>query len=124
MSSSDRKLKVWFDSGCPLCAREISIMRKLDWFNRVDFIDVLSAEECPIQRDTLLARFHSQSLDGPLLSGAAAFALLWRSLPLLRPLGELARVPFVLRVLERLYLRFLVIRPRLQSIFTIRETQG
>lgn len=99
-------------------------MRKLDWFNRVDFIDVLSAEECPVQRDTLLARFHSQSLDGPLLSGAAAFALLWRSLPLLRPLGELARVPFVLRVLERLYLRFLVIRPRLQSIFTIRETQG
>jgi len=99
-------------------------MRKLDWFNRVDFIDVLSAEECPVQRDTLLARFHCQSLDGPLLSGAAAFALLWRSLPLLRPLGELARVPFVLRVLERLYLRFLVIRPRLQSIFTIRETQG
>ena len=99
-------------------------MKKLDWFNRVDFIDVLSAEECPIQRDTLLARFHSQSLDGPLLSGAAAFALLWRSLPLLRPLGELARVPFVLRVLERLYLRFLVIRPRLQSIFTIRETQS
>ena len=99
-------------------------MRKLDWFNKVDFVDVLSTDECPIQRDELLARFHSRSFDGPLLSGAAAFALLWRSLPLLRPLGELARIPVVLRALESLYLRFLVIRPKLQSIITIRERQG
>lgn len=124
MSNRDRTMRVWFDSGCPLCSREISIMRKLDWFNRVDFVDVLSTGECPIQRDELLARFHSQSLDGPLLSGAAAFALLWRSLPLLRPIGELARIPVVLRALESLYLRFLVIRPKLQSIITIRERQG
>ena len=124
MSNRDRTLRVWFDSGCPLCSREISIMRKLDWFNRVDFVDVLSTGECPIQRDELLARFHSQSFDGPLLSGAAAFALLWRSLPLLRPIGELARIPVVLRALESIYLRFLVIRPKLQSIITIRERQG
>ena len=124
MSNSNRTLRVWFDGGCPLCAREISIMRKLDWFNKVDFVDVLSTDECPIQRDELLARFHSQSFDGRLLSGAAAFALLWRSLPLLRPLGELARIPVVLRALESLYLRFLVIRPKLQSIITIRERQG
>ena len=113
-------VKVWFDSACPLCAKEIKIMRKLDWFNKVDFIDVLSTPDCPIQREHLLERFHAQLLGGPLLSGAAAFALLWRSLPLLRPLGEIARIPFVLRILEFLYLRFLAIRPKLQAIFANR----
>ena len=113
-------VKVWFDSACPLCAREIKIMKKLDWFNKVDFVDVLSTPDCPTPREHLLERFHAQRLDGPLLSGAAAFALLWRSLPLLRPLGEIARIPFVLRVLEILYLRFLEIRPKLQIIFANR----
>ena len=87
---------------------------------KVDFVDVLSTPDCPTQREHLLERFHAQRLGGPLLSGAAAFALLWRSLPLLRPLGEIARIPFVLRILEILYLRFLAIRPKLQIIFANR----
>ena len=120
MTREHHVVKVWFDSACPLCAREISIMRKLDWFNKVDFVDVLSTPDCPTQREHLLERFHAQRLGGPLLSGAAAFALLWRSLPLLRPLGEIARIPFVLRILEILYLRFLAIRPKLQIIFANR----
>ena len=120
MTRERQVVKVWFDSACPLCSREISIMRKLDWFNKVDFVDVLSTPDCPTQREHLLERFHAQRLGGPLLSGAAAFALLWRSLPLLRPLGEIARIPFVLRILEILYLRFLAIRPKLQIIFANR----
>ena len=120
MTREHQVVKVWFDSACPLCAREISIMRKLDWFNKVDFVAVLSTPDCPTQREHLLESFHAQRLGGPLLSGAAAFALLWRSLPLLRPLGEIARIPFVLRFLEILYLRFLAIRPKLQIIFANR----
>ena len=120
MKRKHKVVKVWFDSACPLCSTEIEIMRKLDWFNKVDFVDVLSTLDCPIQREHLLERFHAQRLGGPLLSGAAAFALLWRSLPLLRPLGEIARIPLVLRTLEILYLRFLRIRPKLQTIFANR----
>ena len=120
MKREHQVVKVWFDSACPLCSTEIEIMRRLDWFNKVDFVDVLSTPDCPIQREHLLERFHAQRLGGPLLNGAAAFALLWRSLPLLRPLGEIARIPFVLRTLEILYLRFLVIRPKLQIIFANR----
>ena len=122
MKREHQVVKVWFDSACPLCAKEIKIMRKLDWFNKVDFVDVLSTPDCPIQREHLLERFHAQRLGGPLLNGAAAFALLWRSLPLLRPLGEISRIPFVLRILEILYLRFLAIRPKLQTIFVNRGT--
>jgi hypothetical protein len=39
---------------------------------------------------------------------------MWRAIPLLRPLGVLAKSRPILWVLERLYLGFLRIRPRLQ----------
>jgi hypothetical protein len=42
---------------------------------------------------------------------------MWRAIPLLRPLGLAARHPLVLRLLESAYLRFLVVRPRLQRLF-------
>jgi site-specific recombinase len=51
-----------------------------------------------------------------MLSGAAAFAAMWRAIPLLKPLGLIARNAFVLGLLERLYNRFLIIRPRLQKL--------
>ena len=55
--------------------------------------------------------------EGVVHSGAAAFAAMWRAIPLLRPLGLAARSPLVLRVLEAAYLRFLKVRPRLQRFF-------
>jgi hypothetical protein len=42
--------------------------------------------------------------------------VLWRQLPLLKPLGVLARLPWILRVLERAYVAFLRVRPRLQKL--------
>lgn len=109
-------LVVWFDGGCPLCIREISLMRRLDRRGSIHFIDVASPDaSCPIDRRALLERFHA-SEDGVMLSGAAAFAAMWRAIPLLRPLGLAARNRAVLRGLEWLYLRFLVLRPRLQRL--------
>jgi len=48
---------------------------------------------------------------------AAAFAAMWRVMPLTMPLGHLARIPPVLWGLERLYRVFLRVRPRLQRLF-------
>ena len=106
---------VWFDGGCPLCRREIALMRRLDRRQAIRFVDVSSGETaCPIDRAALLARFHA-SEDGQMLSGAAAFAAMWRAIPLLRPLGLLARNKVVLAGLERGYLRFLRVRPVLRK---------
>jgi hypothetical protein len=51
-----------------------------------------------------------------MLSGAAAFAAMWRAIPLLRPLGLAARNRAVLGLLERLYLAFLRVRPALTRV--------
>ncbi|GIS19998.1 MAG: hypothetical protein CM15mP120_19140 [Pseudomonadota bacterium] len=82
------RITVWFDSQCPLCIREIALMRRLDWFGRVDFVDIYAAQSCPLEPQLLLQRFHAQESNRPVISGGAAFAALWRHLPLLRPLGS------------------------------------
>ena len=107
-------LTVWFDGGCPLCRREIALMRRLAPADAIRFVDVDGGDaDCPIARADLLARFHALE-DGRLLSGAAAFAAMWRAIPRLRPLGVAARSPLVQAGMERLYLAFLRLRPRLQ----------
>ncbi len=111
------KVKVWFDGACPLCVREIAVMKRLDRRGEIEFVDVSAGADasCPIDQRDLLARFHAEE-DGTILSGAAAFAAMWRQIPGLRPLGQIARNRGVLRVLEWLYLRFLKVRPLLQRL--------
>lgn len=106
---------IWYDSQCPLCVREIALMRRLDRRGRIAFVAIegLGDGACPIDRAELLARFHARE-NGRLLSGAAAFAAMWRAIPLLRPLGLAARNRVVLAALERGYRAFLRFRPRLQ----------
>ncbi len=112
-----QKLVIWYDGACPLCAREIGLMQRLDKRGAIIFINAADPQTvCPINRAVLLARFHARE-DGKLLSGAAAFAAMWRAIPLLRPIGLLARNAMILRALEHLYLFFLRIRPRLQRAF-------
>jgi predicted DCC family thiol-disulfide oxidoreductase YuxK len=110
------KVTVWYDGACPLCIREIALMRWLDAQHSIEFLDIAPADAvCPLDRQLMLARFHA-SEDGVILSGAAAFAAMWRVIPLLKPLGCIARNRRVLQLLERLYNRFLIIRPRLQKL--------
>ncbi len=112
-------LIVWHDGACPLCRREIALLRRLDRRGAIEFLDLGETDEasCPINRSDLLARFHALE-DGRLLSGGAAFAAVWRAIPLLRPLGLIARWPPMLALLERAYLAFLKMRPRLQRMLS------
>jgi len=111
------RVTVWFDGACPLCRREIALMRRLDRRRVLQLIDVSdTSTACPLDRATLLARFHAQVDDGPLLVGAAAFAAVWRALPGLRLLGAVARWRPVAWLLERAYDAFLRHRPRLQAL--------
>lgn len=102
------RVTIWYDSLCPICSREIRLMRALDWRRRIKWIDLHAPEaDCPLDAAVLLARFHARDASGLVVSGADAFALMWRQIPLLSPLGQAARIPFVLGLLERAYGRFL-----------------
>jgi predicted DCC family thiol-disulfide oxidoreductase YuxK len=113
--SANQGLTVWHDGACPLCAREIAVMRRLDRAGRIRFVDAADpSASCPLDRATMLARIHAME-DGAMLSGAAAFAAMWRAIPWLRPLGLAAQWPPVGRALEAAYRAFLRLRPRLQA---------
>jgi predicted DCC family thiol-disulfide oxidoreductase YuxK len=110
-----KSVTVWYDSACPLCQKEIAVMRHLDRRGRIAFVDAINPENsCPTDRAEILARFHAME-NGVLLSGAAAFAAMWRAIPILWPLGMMTKLPGALWLLERLYRGFLRIRPWLQK---------
>ncbi|SIQ86044.1 Predicted thiol-disulfide oxidoreductase YuxK, DCC family [Rhizobium sp. RU20A] len=110
------RVTVWFDSGCPLCQREIALMRRLDRRGAIRFVDACDPHvTCPVDRAEALARFHAEE-EGRLLRGAAAFGAMWRAIPLLRPLGLLAGFAPLTPVFDAVYRGFLRIRPRLQRL--------
>jgi len=113
-AAANPEVTVWYDGECPLCLREIALMRRLDRRNAIRFVAIQEGRDCPLDRATLMQRFHAREDGRPIVSGAAAFAAMWRAIPVLRPLGLIARFRPVLWVLERLYRGFLRIRPWLQ----------
>ena len=121
MSTVRPRVTVWYDGACPLCRREIALMRRLDRRGRIEFLDLADeGAACPIDRSELLARFHARE-GGQLYDGAAAFAAMWRAIPWLRPLGLIARLPILSGLLELADRFFLKLRPGLQRLVGERE---
>jgi predicted DCC family thiol-disulfide oxidoreductase YuxK len=110
----DGTTTVYYDGGCPVCSREIGQYRRARGAERLDFVDVSSCEAAvlgtALTREQALARMHVRQADGRMVSGAAAFAALWRSLPGWAWLGRIAALPPVLLVLEIGYRGFLRVR--------------
>ena len=91
-------------------------MRRLDRHKAITFVDIVAEDAaCPLERAQMLGRLHA-SEQGRISSGAAAFAAMWRAIPVLRPFGLAARNRWVLAMLERLYRAFLHVRPALQAM--------
>jgi predicted DCC family thiol-disulfide oxidoreductase YuxK len=121
-NDDDRQQKniteVMFDGACPLCRREIAIYRQLQVNATIDWVDVSACDFQPpagTTKEQLLERFHLITPDGELLSGAEAFVFLWNRLPGWRWLGFFANFPGMMRLMEWLYRRFLIVRPALQK---------
>jgi predicted DCC family thiol-disulfide oxidoreductase YuxK len=105
---------VYHDGGCPLCKAEIAQYRRARGARDLRFVDVSDPDAAPaddLTRAAALARFHVRDGDGALLSGAAAFAALWRSLPGWRWLGRIVGARPVLPLAEAAYRAFLPLRP-------------
>ena len=114
--NSQYPLMVWYDSKCPLCRREIALLKRLDTRQSIRFIDIHNSSSCPIDPALLLERLHAREQFGTLVSGAEAFAAMWRKIPVMRPFGLAAQWKPLLWLLERIYVGFLRIRPKLQTL--------
>jgi predicted DCC family thiol-disulfide oxidoreductase YuxK len=87
---SPNKVTVWWDAGCPLCTKEINLMKRLDRNKAIEFIAIqdrtdsqmigqkVKVQDCPVSLKELLARFHARDNQSQTIyNGAAAFALMW-----------------------------------------------
>lgn len=111
--STPRPMQVFYDGGCPVCSAEIDFYRKRPGADGFDWVDVHRAEAplgAGLSREAALARMHVRLPDGTLLSGAAAFAALWRNMPGMRWLGRWLQVPPFGVLAELAYRIFLRVR--------------
>ncbi|HQT90177.1 MAG TPA: DUF393 domain-containing protein [Acidiphilium sp.] len=106
---------VYYDGGCPVCSREINFYRHRPGGESLAWVDVTQAEESALgpglSRAAALARIHVRRSDGKVVDGAAAFAVIWSSMPGLRWLGRLLGIPPFDAIAELGYATFLRIRP-------------
>ncbi|MEM7171306.1 MAG: DUF393 domain-containing protein [Pseudomonadota bacterium] len=119
-SSPARRLKVFYDGACPLCAREVSFYRKLGGAEELCWVDVSQSpteQVAPgLSRQEALARFHVVTADGNLKSGGAAFAALWKQMAGFRLIGKAFEWRPLSWCLEGAYRGFLKVRPQLQRL--------
>lgn len=106
---------VYFDGACPVCRTEIAHYQRQRGAEAIAWVDASSCDEAAlgpgVDRSAVLRRFHVREADGSLVSGAAAFAVIWQRLPAFAWLAKLASFRPVLAVLEGGYKIFLRIRP-------------
>jgi len=88
---------VYYDGGCPVCSREVLFYQGRDGSDSFAWVDVAQADEAVLgpglSRNEALARMHVRRADGTLVTGAAAFAEIWRGMPGMRWLGRLLAIP-------------------------------
>lgn len=126
LGGSDAELRVYYDGRCPLCRAEIDHYRRCEGARGLDFVDVGRDADAALgeglDRDRALRRFHVRDRAGHLVSGAAAFARLWRVLPGWRWLARIVDLRIlgcrpILPLGEVAYRLFLPLRPWLARLF-------
>ncbi len=63
---------VWWDSSCPLCTKEISLLKRLDKQNNIDFIDLFQSDNPYAMVTAVLLTKRSYCLDSTLWKEGAA----------------------------------------------------
>ncbi|MGE3979413.1 MAG: thiol-disulfide oxidoreductase DCC family protein [Nitrospira sp.] len=85
-------LTVFFDGACPICDREISLMKRLDRRRRLVFCDFSRPDYDPTSIDISPAELgriiHARCGDGTVITGVDVFRAMWEAVGL----GFLARL--------------------------------
>jgi predicted DCC family thiol-disulfide oxidoreductase YuxK len=117
LPSDPPRAMVHFDGACPLCRAEIAHYRKCG--SQAAFADLADGGALPsgVEREAALRRFHVTLEDGQVVSGAAAFAALWRRTPGWRWAGRIGGAPPFVWIGEGLYRLFLPLRPVIRRVF-------
>ena len=103
------EVEVFFDGDCPLCAKEIAMLRRLDRRARIRFTDIAAPAFDPgaarVSMAALMAEIHARLPDGTMITGVEVFRRLYAAVGL-GPLVAASRLPGVREALDFGYTRF------------------
>jgi predicted DCC family thiol-disulfide oxidoreductase YuxK len=109
-------VEVFYDGHCPLCMREIRLLRRLDRRNRIRFTDVAApgfdARSVGVTWEALMDRIHGRLPDGRLVEGVEVFRRLYAAVGF-GPVVAITRLPGVAHLLDLAYRWFARNRLRL-----------
>ena len=110
------EIEVFYDGGCPLCTREMALLRRLDRRGRIRFADITAegfeAGSVGVSPAALMDRIHGRLADGTLVEGVEVFRRVYTAVgygALVAP----TRLPGVAHVLDLAYRLFAKNRLRL-----------
>ena len=110
------RFEVFFDGQCPLCAREINFLKRLDRHALMDFTDIAAADfdgpaTVGLTYNELMASIHGRLADGSVIEGVEVFRQLYARTAL-KPLVPITRLPGLNWLLDRSYTLFAWMRFR------------
>ncbi len=109
-------VEVFFDGGCPLCVREINMLRGWDRQQRIQFTDIdaadFSAEAYGKTYEDLMARIQGRLSDGTWIEGVEVFRRLYSAVGF-GPIVWITRLPGISHVMTLGYKIFARNRLRL-----------
>lgn len=98
---------VFYDDLCPLCNSEIEHYKKITPVHSISWLGInasqIEIEQHGLNKQELLKRIHAIDSRGNIVTGAAAFALIWRSLKYYRVLGFLVTKLRLIPLLDFFY---------------------
>jgi predicted DCC family thiol-disulfide oxidoreductase YuxK len=99
-------IEVFFDGACPLCRREIDIVRKLDRCHRIRLTDIAAAQFRPSEYGKSLGEFMSEIQgrlpSGQWIQGVEVFRQLYSAIGL-GWLASISRFPIITQLTEFAY---------------------
>jgi predicted DCC family thiol-disulfide oxidoreductase YuxK len=109
-------VEVFFDGDCPLCIREVNLLRRLDRHGRVQFTDIAGPEfvaaVTPEEHADFMARIRGRLPDGTMIEGVEVFRRLYAAVGF-GALVAMTRVPGLSQLLDLGYRVFARNRLRL-----------
>jgi predicted DCC family thiol-disulfide oxidoreductase YuxK len=101
------KTIIYFDSGCPVCARGAEHWQRRDWARRTHWVDLMEEPDALAAEGVSFAAametLHVRTRSGRLVAGGDAFLELWDQLPWWRLLSRLIRAAGLRRAFDRAY---------------------
>lgn len=109
-------VEVFFDGGCPLCVREINMLRGWDRHRRIQFTDIdsadFSAEAYGKTDEDLMSRIQGRLTDGSWIEGVEVFRRLYSAVGF-GPVVWITRLPGISQMMTLGYKLFARNRLRL-----------